>query len=146
MANAGSTPQNSENNKPLIYFLCNSNCGKSQMAEAIMRLRAGDSVDVRSAGVKPGSEVNAESVASLSRIGADMSNGEPTAIDGDVMATADRVIVVGGAEIPQYDGMKTSIERWEVDEPSLRGIHGDGRMDLLRDEIDQRVQNLVDEL
>lgn len=75
-----------------------------------------------------------------------MSNGEPTAIDGDVMATADRVIVVGGAEIPQYDGMKTSVERWEVDEPSLRGIHGDGRMDLLRDEIDQRVQNLVDEL
>ena len=42
--------------------------------------------------------------------------------------------------------MKTDVERWEVDEPSLRGIEGKERMNLIRDEIDQRVKKLLDEL
>ena len=134
---------------PTVYFLCNSNGGKSQMAEAIMRLRAdeaGRDVEVLSAGVKPGSKINAGSAASLSEIGADMTGGTPNAIDDAVMRGADRVVVVGGAEIPAYDGMKTDVERWEVDEPSLRGIEGKERMNLIRDEIDQRVKKLLDEL
>ena len=133
---------------PTVYFLCNSNGGKSQMAEAIMRLRAdeaGRDVEVLSAGVKPGSKISWPA-ASLSEIGADMTGGTPKAIDDAVMRGADRVIVVGGAEIPAYDGMKTDVERWEVDEPSLRGIEGEERMNLIRDEIDQRVKKLLDEL
>lgn len=135
--------------KPIVYFLCNSNGGKSQMAEAIMRLRAdeaGRDIEVLSAGVKPAATINAGSAASLSEIGADMTCGTPTAIDGDVMRTADHVIVVGGANIPAYDGMKTDVERWEVDEPSLRGIEGEERMNLIRDEIDGRVKKLLDEI
>ena len=135
--------------KPTVYFLCNSNGGKSQMAEAIMRLRAdeaGRDIEVLSAGRKPANAINAGSAASLAEIGADMSGGVPTAIDADVMRTADRVIVVGGADIPDYDGMKTGIERWEVDEPSLRGVKGEERMNLIRDEIDERVKKLIDEL
>ena len=75
-----------------------------------------------------------------------MTGGTPKAIDDAVMRGADRVIVVGGADVPAYDGMKTDVERWEVDEPSLRGIEGEERMNLIRDEIDQRVKKLLDEL
>ncbi|MFC3850348.1 low molecular weight phosphatase family protein [Corynebacterium hansenii] len=135
--------------KPTVYFLCNTNSGKSQMAEAIMRLRAdeaGRDIDVISAGVTPGDAINEGSAASLSKIGADMTCGNPKAIDADAMRAADRVIVVGGAEIPVHDGMKTTVERWEVDEPSRRGIEGEERMDLIRDEIDGRVRKLLDEL
>ena len=106
----------------------------------------GRDIEVLSAGRKPANAINAGSAASLAEIGADMSGGVPTAIDADVMRTADRVIVVGGADIPDYDGMKTDIERWEVDEPSLRGVEGEGRMNLIRDEIDERVNKLIDEL
>ncbi|MFD5868883.1 low molecular weight phosphatase family protein [Corynebacterium sp. NPDC060344] len=135
--------------KPTVYFLCNTNGGKSQMAEAILRLRAGEAgrdIEVLSAGRTPADAINAGSAASVAGIGADMSAGTPAAIDGDVMRSADRVIVVGGADIPAHDGMKATIERWDVDEPSRRGIEGEERMDMIRDEIDGRVRKLLDEL
>jgi arsenate-mycothiol transferase len=40
----------------------------------------------------------------------------------------------------------TRYERWEIDEPSLRDIHGMERMRLVRDEIDARVHRLYEEL
>ncbi len=135
--------------KPTVYFLCNTNGGKSQMAEAIMRLRAdeaGRDIDVRSAGLTPASTINADSAASVAEIGADMTCGTPTAIDDAVMRGADRVIIVGGADIPARDGMKADVERWEVDEPSLRGIEGEERMNLIRDDIDGRVRKLLDDM
>ncbi|MFO6505456.1 low molecular weight phosphatase family protein [Corynebacterium freneyi] len=135
--------------KPTVYFLCNTNGGKSQMAEAIMRLRAdeaGRDIDVRSAGLTPASAINADSAASVAEIGADMACGTPTAIDDDVLRTADRVIIVGGADVPARDGMKATIERWDIDEPSLRGIDGEERMNLIRDDIDGRVLELLDDM
>ena len=42
--------------------------------------------------------------------------------------------------------MTATIERWDTDEPSLRGIEGDERMDLIRDDIQTRVEALADEL
>lgn len=132
--------------RPTVYFLCNTNSGKSQMAEGLMRFRAGDAVKVLSAGITPGKAVNDESAASLARLGADMAAGEPTAIDPEILRTADRVIVVGGADVRPVDGMTADIERWDVDEPSKRGIRGDERMDLIRDDIDARVRALTEEL
>lgn len=138
--------QTASGDKPTVYFLCNTNCGKSQMAEGLMRLRAGESVNALSAGITPGDEVNAESAESLARLGADMSGGTPTAIDPAILRAADRVIVVGGADVRPVEGMAATIERWEVDEPSKRGIRGDERMDLIRDDIDARVRELTAEL
>jgi arsenate-mycothiol transferase len=40
----------------------------------------------------------------------------------------------------------TRYERWQIDEPSLRDIHGMERMRLVRDEIDARVHRLYEEL
>ena len=132
--------------RPTVYFLCNTNSGKSQMAEGLLRLRAGDAVEVLSAGITPGEHVNVESAASLARIGADIAAGEPNAIDPEVLRTADRVIVVGGADVRPVPGMTADIERWDVDEPAERGIRGDERMDLIRDDIDARVRALTAEL
>ena len=38
------------------------------------------------------------------------------------------------------------IETWDIDEPSLRGIEGEERMTLIREEISKRVDTLVAEL
>ena len=47
-----------EPSKPSVLFVCVKNGGKSQMAAGLMRRLAGDTIDVYSAGTKPGSAVN----------------------------------------------------------------------------------------
>ncbi|GAA1740679.1 low molecular weight phosphatase family protein [Rothia terrae] len=129
--------------KPTVLFVCNSNKGKSQMAAALLEHEAPGKFTVESAGVKAsvGEPVNQQAAASLAEIGADMSTGTPTQLNEDAMRAATRVIVVGGAQLPEVDGVE--VERWETDEPSERGIEGEERMNLIRDDIHARVQNLV---
>lgn len=56
-----------ETHTPSVLFVCVKNGGKSQMAAALMRHHAGDRVVVHSAGTKPGTTLNAESVALFKR-------------------------------------------------------------------------------
>ena len=42
--------------------------------------------------------------------------------------------------------MKGTIKTWHLDEPSAHGIQGETRMDLIRDELDDRVVELLQEL
>ena len=68
-------------------------------------------------------------------------------IDPDLLRTADRVVILGAdAQVEPVEGMKATIERWETDEPSLRGIEGTARMNIIRDDIDARVGALASEL
>ena len=133
--------------RPNVLFICVSNAGKSQMAEALLRAQVGDAVDARSAGTHPKGAVNAESAASVARAGADMSTATSKGIDPELLRRADRVVILGrDAQVEPVDGMRATIERWETDEPSLRGIEGDERMDLIRDDISARVAVLASEL
>ena len=129
--------------KPTVLFVCVKNGGKSQMAAALMRLHAGDAVEVHSAGTRPGSAINALSAESVAELGADMSGETPRAIDPDLLRQVDRVVVLGGeAKVEPVDGMAGTIEVWHTDEPSERGIEGMERIRLVRDDIDQRVRTL----
>ena len=128
--------------RPCVLFVCKSNRGKSQMAEALLRALAGDAAEVHSAGTEPavGRGMNAESVAALAEVGADMSGGTAKGVDDEVMRRADRVVVLGtAARLDPVDGMRATIEVWETDEPNLRGIDGAERMALIRDDIAARV-------
>lgn len=133
--------------KPSVLFVCVRNAGKSQMAAALMRLRAGDAVEVHSAGTHPGGSLNEASRASVAELGASFDGEFPKPLDDELLRSADRVVVIGEeAEVSGVDGMRGTIERWVTDEPSLRGIDGDERMRLVRDDIDRRVVALRDEL
>jgi arsenate-mycothiol transferase len=135
----------STHTKPAVLFVCRKNGGKSQMAAGLMRLEAGDSVDVSSAGTQPGTEINALSAEVLLELGADIRNEHPTALTKDSMRRAGLVVVLGAeAQVDPVDGVR--IERWETDEPSLRGIGGRERMELVRDDINRRVLELKDRL
>lgn len=124
-----------------VLFLCNTNRGKSQMAAALARKHAPD-WEIHSAGVKTTEQhreqgVNAEAQVSLAKVGADMA-GTPTLIDRALASSVDHIIIVGDAD---YDGV---VERWEIEDPSVRGLEGAERMDALRDDIEARVRAFLD--
>ena len=131
--------------RPSVLFVCVKNGGKSQMAAALMRNLAGDRVEVHSAGTVPGSSLNAESEVSVAALGATFEGEHPKPVDPALLARVDRVVIIG-EEAVLSSPTAAVVERWETDEPSRRGIGGAERMDLIRDELDQRVRALLAEL
>lgn len=141
------TDQSPRDPKPSVLFVCVKNGGKSQMAAALMRRTAGDAVEVHSAGTRPGTAVNQLSARIVAEVGADMSGRTPQPIDPVVLRRVDRVVVLGGeAHVEPVEGMRGTIETWETDEPSSRGIEGEDRMRLVRDDIAERVRRLAADL
>ncbi len=127
--------------RPAALFVCVKNGGKSQMAAGLMKLEAGTDITVSSAGTHPGKAVNPLSAEVLADLGIDISNERPTLLAEADMRKAGLVVVLGTeAKVPAVDGV--SIEVWETDEPSLRGIEGRERMALVRDDIHARVKEL----
>ena len=127
--------------RPSVLFVCVKNGGKSQMAAGLMAKRAGDAVEVRSAGTRPGDAVNALSAASLAEVGVDISGEAPKPVTEQLVRDADLVVTLGReAEVDEVPG--TAFENWDTDEPSERGIDGIDRMRLVRDDIDRRVDEL----
>lgn len=131
---------------PRVLFVCSTNSGKSQMAAALTRLHAKGRVQVYSAGVTPGQHLNEQARASVERLGASCAGEFPKPIDPTLLAQVDKVVLVGSNAQLDTSGLRASVERWTVDEPSTRGIQGDERMDLIRDELDQRAVALVAQL
>ncbi|CAH0163114.1 arsenate-mycothiol transferase ArsC [Rhodococcoides fascians] len=130
---------------PSVLFVCVKNGGKSQMAAGLMRKAVSDSVEVHSAGTKPGGTVNALSAEALLEVGVDLSGEEPKPIDPALLARMDYVVTLGGeAKVDVVDG--PSFENWDTDEPSERGIDGIERMRLVRDDIAGRVGELASRL
>ncbi|WP_259925006.1 low molecular weight phosphatase family protein [Corynebacterium sp. p3-SID1056] len=133
--------------KPSVLFVCVGNGGKSQMAAALAEKYAGSRIGIHSAGTKPGTSLNQESVEAIAEAGADMSHGTPKPIDPELLCSVDRVVVLGeDAQVEIPDDARGTLERWRTDEPSLRGVEGMQRMRLVRDDIDTRVRSLIDEL
>ena len=134
-------------NRPAVMFVCVHNAGKSQMAAALMRHLAGDRIEVHSAGTDPGTEVHDVSAAAVAELGADMFAETPRAIDQQLLARMDRVIVVGThAEVAPIGRISVPLETWLIDDPSTRGIEGLERVRIMRDEIAARVRVLLAQL
>lgn len=127
---------------PSVLFVCVKNSGKSQMAAGLMRKIAGDSVNVYSAGTKPGDGINALSAEALAEAGVDISDEEPKPIDAQLVRDVDFVITLGReAHVEPVPG--PTFENWDTDEPSERGIDRIERMRLVRDDIAARVADLL---
>ncbi|WP_264668550.1 low molecular weight phosphatase family protein [Arthrobacter sp. VKM Ac-2550] len=126
-------------------FICVKNGGKSQMAAGLMRDLARGTIEVHSAGTKPGKAINALSAESLAELGIDISAEKPKAVTEEALRAADVVVTLGSeAKVTVPEG--TRYQNWDIDEPSERGIEGIERMRLVRDDICQRVKALHAEL
>jgi len=131
--------------KPSVLFVCSKNGGKSQLAAGLMNQLANGTVAVQSAGTKPGTSLNPQSVDSLAELGIDITGEHPKPVTDEVLNAVDVVIVLGNeAKVDTPEGKR--LEVWATDEPSERGIEGMERMRLVRDDIKARVQKLHTEL
>src|SRR5947208_16569844 len=60
-----------------VLFICIKNASRSPMAEALLKMSAKRGIQVCSAGIKPGKEVNEQAVKAMREIGCDLSDHEP---------------------------------------------------------------------
>jgi arsenate reductase len=127
---------------PSVLFLCVHNAGRSQMAAGWMRHLAGDDVDVFSGGSEPADKVNQAAVAAMAEIGVDISGEIPQPWADEIVRTADVVITMGcGDACPVFPG-KRYLD-WEIDDPAGKTVE---EVRPIRDDIEQRVRNLMAEL
>jgi arsenate reductase len=128
--------------RPSVLFVCVHNAGRSQMAAGFLRMLAGDSVEVRSAGTTPADTVNPVVVEAMNEVGVDLSAQAPKVLDPQVVQASDVVITMGcGDECPYFPG--TTYLDWELPDPAGKDL---AAVRPIRDEIRRRVQELLDTL
>ncbi|UTX53919.1 arsenate-mycothiol transferase ArsC [Leucobacter aridicollis] len=130
---------------PGVLFVCVKNGGKSQIAAGLMRALSAGKVRVDSAGTAPGNAVSALAAEVLRDRGIEIGSEVPTLLTDDAMRRAGLVVVLGAeANVAPVAGVR--VETWHTDEPSTRGIDGRERMELVCDDIEQRVRALLETL
>jgi arsenate reductase (thioredoxin) len=107
--------------KPVVLFVCVHNAGRSQMAAGWLRHRAGDTVDVRSAGSEPAAQINPVAVEAMREVGVDITGNIPTLLEYDDAYAADVIVTMGcGDACPVFPGKR--YEDWTLDDPAGQPI------------------------
>lgn len=128
--------------RPSILFLCVHNAGRSEMAAAFARRLGGDRVTVLSAGSEPAASLNPSVVAAMAERGIDLAGEAPRRwTDADLHA-ADVIVTMGCGDACPYVPGKRYLD-WELVDPAGRPIE---EIRPIRDDIERRVRELVDEL
>jgi arsenate reductase len=128
--------------KPAVLYVCVHNAGRSQMAAGWTRHLGGDAVEVFSGGSEPGDQVNPAAVAAMAEVGIDISDQSPRLWTEAAVWSADAVITMGCGDVcPVFPGKR--YEDWELEDPAGQGLEA---VRPIRDEIEQRVRTLLNEL
>ena len=72
--------KNSKNNFSKILFLCVANSARSQMAEALAKNILPKTLDIQSAGSRPGSDVHAMAIQTVIEFNPEISKARPKSI------------------------------------------------------------------
>jgi protein-tyrosine-phosphatase len=127
---------------PEVLFVCVHNAGRSQMAAALLDHRAGGRVRVRSAGTAPAAEINPSVVEAMAEVGIDVTKAIPKRLTDEMAREADVVVLMGcGDACPVYSG-KRYLD-WDLPDPAGKAVE---EVRPIRDEIDRRVGQLLEEL
>jgi len=128
--------------KPSILFLCVHNAGRSQMAAAFARQLGMGRIAVFSGGSEPAATLNPAVVAAMAERGIDISAEVPRRWADDDVRTADVVVTMGCGDACPFDPGRRYVD-WELDDPAGRPV---AEVRPIRDDIERRVRELVDEL
>jgi arsenate reductase len=133
-----------------VLFLCTGNSARSQMAEAFARHDGGSVIEAFSAGLEP-SWVNPRAIAVMAEKGITLDGHWSKGLDAVPLADIDLVITLCGdadARCPLLLGRRGR-RHWPLPDPAkATGSESDmlAVFHAVRDEIEQRVQNLVAEI
>lgn len=121
-----------------VLFVCTHNAGRSQMAQALFEQLAPPDLRAESAGSQPADAIWPEVVEAMREVGLDVSGRRPQKIDLEMQLHADWAITMHCLDTCPY--VPGVVEDWDVADPAGRTL-ADVR--IIRDEIKQRVENLI---
>lgn len=131
-----------DDGKPTVLFLCVHNSGRSQMAMGFFTHLAGDNAVAWSGGSEPATEINSVASAVMKERGINITAEFPKPWTDEIVRAADVVITMGcGDACPIFRGKR--YEDWVLDDPAGQDFPA---VRQIRDEIEQRVRVLLDEL
>ncbi|GAA4262877.1 ArsR family transcriptional regulator [Dactylosporangium darangshiense] len=126
-----------------VLFLCTGNSSRSQMAEALLRVRSGGTVAAFSAGSRP-RPIHPDAVAAMAERGIDLSIARPKHLDelagqrfDHVITLCDRVREV----CPEFPGEPAAVH-WSVPDPAA-DPEGRPAFDRVADELAERIGFLL---
>ncbi len=127
---------------PEVLFVCTENAGRSQLAAALMRRRAGDAIRVLTAGSEPGARIVPVVHLLLAELGLDADGEFPKPLTTEVVTAADVVVTLGcGDACPVRPGRRYL--DWDL--PDLSGLDIETARSV-RDALAARVDVLASEL
>jgi len=126
-----------------VLFACGQNACRSQMASAFAQYLAGGRLDVSSAGSHPSEKVDPMMVEAMQEKGIDMAFRGTTRLEEALASERPQMIVTMGCreECPYTPGVE--MRDWDLPDPAGQGIE---TMRNVRDEVEERVGRLIDEL
>lgn len=124
-----------------ILFVCVQNAGRSQMAEGFFNKYAPKGYEAISAGTKPVSELNPIAVEVMREAGIDISNQKSKELTEDTIRNSSNIVNMGCMEKESCPTLfLQNLLDWNIEDPKNKPIE---KVREIRDEIDQRVKQLV---
>lgn len=127
-----------------LLFASADGAARSQIASAFAQIHAGDRCDARSGAIRPAEKITPAAVGAMRQKGIDLGflHPEPLSAVMEGWTAPEAVITFGDADgLPSYEGAR--IESWDLPCPDP----DDGEAwQVLAEEIQQRVQRLIDSL
>jgi arsenate reductase (thioredoxin) len=123
-----------------VLFVCTHNAGRSQIAQAFFERYAPSDLRAESAGQEPAEAIWPNVVEAMHEVGIDISDRKPKKIEVEMQLHADKAITLNCQGSCPY--VLGGIEDWEVEDPAGKPLE---KVRQIRDEIERRVRELVDE-
>jgi arsenate reductase len=128
--------------KPMVLFLCTHNAGRSQMALGFFTHLTGDRAVAWSGGSEPGTEINPSAIAAMAEVGIDISGEFPKPWTGEIVQAADVIITMGCGDACPVFPRRRYVD-WSLPDPAGQSLEA---VRPIRDDIEERVRRLLDEL
>lgn len=127
-----------------VLFVCVENAGRSQMAEAFANYYGRGKLVASSAGVMLADRVNPLVVEAMKEKGIDISMNRPKLLTTQMITEADKAITMG-CSVEKFcpAPLLKNVIDWKLEDPKGKPIE---TVRKIRDEIETRVKNLVQEI
>ena len=124
--------------KKRVLFVCIENAGRSQMAEALMRLRAGNAIEPHSAGSKPSGKINLDAITVMKEMDYDLAAHKSKSLQEIPAHEYDAVVTMGCGDACPFVRAKRRFD-WDIPDPKGQSIE---KVRQIRDLIVSKIEEL----